>query len=449
MGTIQKKGANVTGTLNFWVRGKGTSKVPVDYTANLTESTDDTLKRIAAQAITELTGGPPKGGIHIKAGDLQGQVFVDGQPLGALKSGDGTFTIPSGPHKITVKAPGYADAESQVVVKPTGAPTEVTLVPIQNEAKTPVNWRKVGGFASIGVGVGLGVVGLVSSLKVNSVAGDSQYEELRHAYPTSQDVCDSAKNDPKFTDIVGKCNSAKSAQTLQIVFYPLAAVAAGLGVYLVATSSPRRRSPPRPASSSTRRSASTAASSTSPTPGEDHRRQARGPASRGSEGLETRPTSDRVREALFSRLGYVLGARALDLYAGTGALGIEAISRGAKHAVFVESARPAVAALRANLEALGLTAETQVFAQAITRSLPHLAPLGPFDLVFLDPPYASLPEVPPIVAALLKAGALSATARVIVEHAKKDPAPPLPGLDAPDTRVYGTTSVSLYHRAEG
>ena len=167
------------------------------------------------------------------------------------------------------------------------------------------------------------------------------------------------------------------------------------------------------------------------------------------EGLETRPTSDRVREALFSRLGHIQGARALDLYAGTGALGIEAISRGAKRAVFVESARAAVATLRANVEALGLTADTQVFAQAITRSLPHLAPLGPFDLVFLDPPYASLPEVPPIIAALLKAGALSPTARVIVEHAKKDPAPPLPGLDEPDTRIYGTTAVSLYHRAEG
>jgi 16S rRNA G966 N2-methylase RsmD len=70
------------------------------------------------------------------------------------------------------------------------------------------------------------------------------------------------------------------------------------------------------------------------------------------------------------------------------------------------------------VESLGLAAETQVFAQAIARSLPYLAPLGPFDLVFLDPPNASLPEVPPIIAALLGAGALSPTARVIVEHAK-------------------------------
>ena len=156
-----------------------------------------------------------------------------------------------------------------------------------------------------------------------------------------------------------------------------------------------------------------------------------------------------MREALFSRLGYVPGAKVLDLYAGTGALGIEAISRGAVRAVFIESARPAVTALRANLEALKLTADTQVFAQPITSALRFLKALGPFDLVFLDPPYAQFPEVPPIVAALLKADALSPTARVIVEHAKKDKAPPLPGLDEPDTRLYGTTAVSLYHRAAG
>ncbi|MEP7120478.1 MAG: 16S rRNA (guanine(966)-N(2))-methyltransferase RsmD [Byssovorax sp.] len=166
-------------------------------------------------------------------------------------------------------------------------------------------------------------------------------------------------------------------------------------------------------------------------------------------GLETRPTSDRVREALFSRLGYVPGAKVLDLYAGTGALGIEAISRGATRAVFIESARAAVTVLRENLEALGLTATTQVFAQPITSALRFLKALGPFDLVLLDPPYEQLAEVPPIVASLLKADTLSAAARVVVEHAKKDHAPELPGFDAPDTRLYGTTAVSLYQRAEG
>lgn len=243
-GTIQKKGANVHGTLNFWVRGKGTSKVPVDYTANLTESSDETLKTIAAQAINELTGGPPKGGIHIKAGDLQGQVFVDGQPLGALKSGDGSFMIPSGSHKITVKAPGYADAESQVVVKPTGAPTEVTLVPIQNEAKTAVNWRKVGGFTSLGVGVAAGVVGLIGALQVSSSANNEDY--LKYANNTVTDnICISAATagDHPDSTVDSLCGKAKTGELLQAIMFPVAAVAGGLGIYLIATSASAPKGP--------------------------------------------------------------------------------------------------------------------------------------------------------------------------------------------------------------
>ena len=103
-------------------------------------------------------------------------------------------------------------------------------------------------------------------------------------------------------------------------------------------------------------------------------------------GLSTRPTSDRVREALFSALGAVTGARVLDLFAGTGALGVEAISRGAARAVFVESARPALAALRENLGALGLAESARVVPQLAERALGAVIAEGPFDLIFADPP---------------------------------------------------------------
>src|SRR5262249_58893941 len=86
-------------------------------------------------------------------------------------------------------------------------------------------------------------------------------------------------------------------------------------------------------------------------------------------GAATRPTSDRVREALFSALGDVGGARVLDVFAGTGALGIEALSRGAEHATFVESARPALAALRANLAALGIEGLARVVPQPVARAV--------------------------------------------------------------------------------
>ena len=105
-------------------------------------------------------------------------------------------------------------------------------------------------------------------------------------------------------------------------------------------------------------------------------------------GLDTRPTSDRVREAVFNALGSidaVAGARVLDLFAGSGALGIEALSRGASSAVFVDVSQPALDAVRANLAATGLDG-TAIRIDA------HKYDDGPFDLALLDPPYATTDE---------------------------------------------------------
>ena len=107
------------------------------------------------------------------------------------------------------------------------------------------------------------------------------------------------------------------------------------------------------------------------------------------EGMATRPTGDRVREVLFSMLASRLGSfedlRVADLYAGSGALGLEALSRGAQFACFVEQDARAIAAIRANIEALGAADRTQVQA----RSVDALPSQRPFDLVFADPPYAA------------------------------------------------------------
>ena len=104
-----------------------------------------------------------------------------------------------------------------------------------------------------------------------------------------------------------------------------------------------------------------------------------------------RPTSDRLREALFNVLAHaygdpITGARVLDLFAGAGALGIEALSRGAAHALFVDDGVEARALLRANVETLGLGGLTRIFRRDATKLGPA-HPLEPFDLVFLDPPY--------------------------------------------------------------
>ena len=149
-----------------------------------------------------------------------------------------------------------------------------------------------------------------------------------------------------------------------------------------------------------------------------------------------------MKEALFSALGDVSGLRALDLYAGTGALGIEAVSRGAAHSVFVESAPLALEALRKNIALVGIESETEVLAISCDRATPKLAARGPFELVFADPPYAHLGKAVATLEALGKAGVLAQGATVSLEHASKD-APSLEGFVVNDRRRYGDTSITI------
>jgi 16S rRNA (guanine966-N2)-methyltransferase len=173
-------------------------------------------------------------------------------------------------------------------------------------------------------------------------------------------------------------------------------------------------------------------------------------------GRATRPTSDRVREALFGILtsaGVVEGAQVLDLYAGTGALGLEAISRGATHATFVESARDALAALRANIASLGVGGAARVVAADLVRSAPRMATLaqslpapGAFDLVFADPPWASVDagEAPRTLGALVRVGTFAPSAWIVLEHSARTPPPDIPGLDRESTRGYGDAALTFY-----
>jgi 16S rRNA (guanine966-N2)-methyltransferase len=140
-------------------------------------------------------------------------------------------------------------------------------------------------------------------------------------------------------------------------------------------------------------------------------------------GGATRPTSDRVREALFSRLEYVVdldGARVLDLYAGSGAVGLEALSRGAAAATLVEADPRALRTLRGNVAALGLDG-ARISAEKVERFAAGPSS-GANDLVFLDPPYAlSAGELHEVLAALEQHGHLAEHAIVVVERSSRDP----------------------------
>jgi 16S rRNA (guanine966-N2)-methyltransferase len=162
-------------------------------------------------------------------------------------------------------------------------------------------------------------------------------------------------------------------------------------------------------------------------------------------GAGTRPTSDRVREALFSRLDHLdvlSGARVLDLYAGSGALAFEAISRGAAHALLVESDRGAAAVARRNAHSLGWSAVVEIRVDTVEKVLLG-GPSHPADLVCLDPPY-DLPDdrLADVLALLVGHRWLAPEALVVVERSSRSPQPTWPvGLAEAGERRYGETKV--------
>lgn len=160
-------------------------------------------------------------------------------------------------------------------------------------------------------------------------------------------------------------------------------------------------------------------------------------------GRVTRPTSDRVREALFSMLGPIAGARVLDLFAGSGGLGIEALSRGAAQAVFVERDALALRALRANLDSLDLAApRVQVRrADALAALRSARRRQETYDLVLIDPPYAQARDWGPELSAAL-APLLATAARVIVESDRRMPL--RLDMKVERERRYGDTTISIH-----
>jgi len=176
------------------------------------------------------------------------------------------------------------------------------------------------------------------------------------------------------------------------------------------------------------------------------------PGAAGGGAAHLRPTSDRVREALFNLLAHgdfgvpppPEGRRVLDLFAGTGALGLEAMSRGAARAVFIDDHGPSRALIRENVEALGLAGQTKIWRRDAT----HLGPCRgePFDLVFLDPPYGT--ELGLKALASARAGGwVAPDALVVLEGAAGDPLPDADWLAPLDERRYGDTRIAIFRAA--
>jgi len=166
-----------------------------------------------------------------------------------------------------------------------------------------------------------------------------------------------------------------------------------------------------------------------------------------------RPTSDKVRQAIFNvlehhPLGFSFrldGARALDLFAGTGAMGIEALSRGARYCLFIDDSPQGRALIRQNVEVLGLTGATKIWRRDAA-SLGMLDTLAPFDLAFLDPPYRRN-LIEPALAGLRDGSWLTTPALVVAEMEKNEKLPSIKGYELLDRRAYGDTGVAILKHA--
>jgi 16S rRNA (guanine966-N2)-methyltransferase len=166
-------------------------------------------------------------------------------------------------------------------------------------------------------------------------------------------------------------------------------------------------------------------------------------------GRDTRPTADRTRESLFNILAHkdgfaIEGARVVDLFAGSGAFGLEAMSRGASFCLFVETDSAARGAIHDNIEALGLFGSTRVHRRSAIMLGDKPAGVGPvFTLAFLDPPYGK-DLAGPALEALATGGWLADSALVIVEQGQKEDAVTVSGFIEDDRRHYGAAQIGLY-----
>lgn len=167
-------------------------------------------------------------------------------------------------------------------------------------------------------------------------------------------------------------------------------------------------------------------------------------------GTTTRPTADQVRIALMDILGpWLAGARLLDLFAGAGSVGLEALSRGAVHATFVERDPRALAALSANVRALAVESHVRLLKASVRQALTRLAQAGAnYDIVFLDPPY-EVDVVPDTLAQIHAARIVRPEGLVVVQHLTKRPPPAeVPGLTRFRARRFGETTLTFFRAGE-
>lgn len=252
-GTVKKAaGHRIAGALHWWTRDGKKTNTDLSYSDNLTEPSDEALRKVAASALLALTGGPPQGSVAVSAGNVTGQVFVDGQDAGAIKDGRTTLSLPIGAHKVEVRASGYAPTSGDVNIVPGSsvslglAPQPAQAAPAVAETPSSTNARSIAAYGALATGGIFVIGGIYSSFKVSSINNRDGFVAYRSGI--AGDVCDAAKagviaqrgGGPVAgawgpAEVDGNCSTAKTFTALQWVFYGLGALSVGAGTYLLMT----------------------------------------------------------------------------------------------------------------------------------------------------------------------------------------------------------------------
>ncbi len=251
-GTLKTEKKEVIADLHLFENGAEARSTTLRYASNLTDPSDDTLMDVAAGGFAELMGAT-QGVLVVVAGNVDGEVFVDGEKVGLISEGRTELTVAPGEHKVLVRAPGYNDAVGTVTVRP-GDSAEVRLKPTAkgtsgggdptSDSGGGMSTNKMLGYGGLAVGGVVAAAGGYFWLRSFLDQSDSDWEEFKKPIPDNVDPCDVAANGgkdingndiPRNAKINDHCDSNKSNKTLALILTPVGLAIAGVGAYFLLT----------------------------------------------------------------------------------------------------------------------------------------------------------------------------------------------------------------------
>ncbi len=245
-GTLVVKGKEAVAELHLWEDGSEKRTTTLRYASNLTDPSDDTLLQIAEGGFAELMGAT-QGVLVVTAGNVSGEVFIDGEKVGLISEGRTELTVDPGQHQVLVRAKGYNDATGSVEVRP-GASAELTLSPTPNAATGPdtakdggkgMSTRQMLGYGGLGLGGAVTLAGGYFWLQSYLQTNDDDFQAYRDRLGPNRDACEVAKTGadgvPPDASIVDHCDKNATTKTIARILVPVGLVVAGAGAFLLLT----------------------------------------------------------------------------------------------------------------------------------------------------------------------------------------------------------------------